>query len=70
MQDALQRAYSGALKRTPKSTGVSEPVYSDVAVQRIFCVSGGTISPPIFESLEFLGKEKTLARIDRCLANG
>jgi glutamyl-tRNA synthetase len=33
-------------------------------------VSGGTISPPIFESLEFLGKEKTLARIDRCLANG
>jgi glutamyl-tRNA synthetase len=31
-------------------------------------VSGGTISPPIFESLEFLGKEKTLARIDRCLA--
>jgi glutamyl-tRNA synthetase len=32
-------------------------------------VSGGTISPPIFESLEFLGKEKTLARIDRCLAS-
>ncbi len=30
-------------------------------------VSGGTISPPIFESLEFLGKENTLARIDRCL---
>jgi glutamyl-tRNA synthetase len=31
-------------------------------------VSGGTISPPIFESLEFLGKDKTLARIDRCLS--
>jgi glutamyl-tRNA synthetase len=31
-------------------------------------VSGGTVSPPIFESLEFLGKERTLARIDRCLA--
>ena len=30
-------------------------------------VSGSTISPPIFESLEFLGKERTLARIDRCL---
>ena len=30
-------------------------------------VSGGTISPPIFESLEFLGKQHTLARMDRCL---
>lgn len=29
-------------------------------------VSGGTISPPIFESLELLGRERTLARIDRC----
>jgi glutamyl/glutaminyl-tRNA synthetase len=31
-------------------------------------VAGGNISPPIFESLEFLGKQSTLARIDRCLA--
>lgn len=31
-------------------------------------VSGTTISPPIFESLEFLGREHVLARIDRCLA--
>jgi glutamyl-tRNA synthetase len=31
-------------------------------------VSGGTISPPIFQSLEFLGKPRTLARIDRCLS--
>jgi glutamyl-tRNA synthetase len=31
-------------------------------------VSGTTVSPPIFESLEFLGKTRTLARIDRCLA--
>ena len=30
-------------------------------------VSGSTISPPIFESLELLGKGPTLARIDRCL---
>jgi glutamyl-tRNA synthetase len=30
-------------------------------------VAGGNISPPIFESLEFLGKTATLARIDRCL---
>lgn len=32
-------------------------------------VSGGTISPPIFQSLEFLGKERTLARISRCLSS-
>ncbi len=31
-------------------------------------ISGGTISPPIFETLEFLGKSSTLRRIDRCLA--
>jgi glutamyl-tRNA synthetase len=31
-------------------------------------VSGGTISPPIFESLEMLGRERTLKRIDRCQA--
>jgi len=30
-------------------------------------ISGGTISPPIFESLEFLGKPSALARIDRCI---
>ena len=31
-------------------------------------ISGGTISPPIFQSLEFLGKESTLSRIDRCIS--
>jgi glutamyl-tRNA synthetase len=31
-------------------------------------VTGGTVSPPIFESIVFLGKAATLARIDRCLA--
>jgi glutamyl/glutaminyl-tRNA synthetase len=31
-------------------------------------ISGGTISPPIFESLEFLGRARTWARIRRCLA--
>lgn len=30
-------------------------------------VSGGTVSPPIFESLVFLGREKTLARVKRCI---
>jgi glutamyl-tRNA synthetase len=31
-------------------------------------ISGSTVSPPIFESLEFLGKERTMARVERCLA--
>jgi len=31
-------------------------------------VTGTTISPSIFETLLILGKDKTLARIDRCLA--
>jgi len=31
-------------------------------------VSGTMISPPIFETLEFLGRDRTLGRIDRCLA--
>jgi glutamyl-tRNA synthetase len=30
-------------------------------------VTGSTISPPIFQSLEMLGKQRTLARIERCL---
>lgn len=32
-------------------------------------VTGTAVSPPIFESLVFLGKDRTLARIDRCLAS-
>ena len=31
-------------------------------------ITGTTISPPIFESLEFLGKQRTLTRITRCLS--
>jgi glutamyl-tRNA synthetase len=31
-------------------------------------IAGTTVSPPIFESLEFLGKDRTLARIGLCLA--
>jgi len=31
-------------------------------------VSGGTVSPPIFDTLAILGKDSTLARIDRALA--
>ena len=31
-------------------------------------VSGTSVSPPIFDTLAFLGKERTLRRIDRCLS--
>ncbi|MGA2500724.1 MAG: glutamate--tRNA ligase [Tepidisphaeraceae bacterium] len=31
-------------------------------------LSGGSISPPIFHSLEFLGRDRTMTRIARCLA--
>jgi glutamyl/glutaminyl-tRNA synthetase len=31
-------------------------------------ITGTTVSPPIFESLELLGKERTLDRIVRCLS--
>lgn len=31
-------------------------------------VTGTTVSPPIFDTLDILGKEKTLTRIDRCLS--
>ncbi len=33
-------------------------------------VSGGMVSPPIFDTLAFLGRESTLARFDRCLRLG
>lgn len=38
-----------------------------VAQPARLAVSGGTVSPPIFDTLAFLGRERTLARIDRCL---
>lgn len=31
-------------------------------------LSGTTVSPPIFQSLEFLGRDRSLNRIDRCLS--
>ncbi len=31
-------------------------------------ISGSTVSPPIFQSLEMLGKASTMARLNRCLA--
>ncbi len=58
-------AIEAAVKRHCESGGLS---LGGVAQPIRVAVSGGTVSPPIFQSLEFLGKERTLARIDRCLA--
>lgn len=41
---------------------------NNIAQPLRIALSGGTISPPIFQSLEFLGKPSTLVRIERCLA--
>jgi glutamyl-tRNA synthetase len=57
----LEGAVKGFCDRTGLGLGkVAQPV-------RV-AVSGTTVSPPIFDSLEFLGRERTLGRIDRCLA--
>ena len=57
----LETAVQDHSERTQQGLGkLAQPV-------RV-AVSGGAVSPPIFDSLAFLGKEKTLARIGRCLA--
>jgi glutamyl/glutaminyl-tRNA synthetase len=40
----------------------------DVAQPLRVAVSGGTVSPPIHDTLAILGRESVLARIERCLA--
>ena len=50
--------------RTTTLAGVS-PSRRSVRV----AVTGGTVSPPIFETLEVLGRERSLARLDAALAS-
>jgi len=60
-QEALEGAMEGFCRATNLGMGkVAQPI-------RV-AVTGTTISPPIHDTLLFLGKEKALARIDRCLA--
>jgi len=59
--DALQRLIEDYCRAKGLSMGkVAQPV-------RV-AVTGRTISPPIYDTLLILGREKTLARIERCLA--
>jgi glutamyl-tRNA synthetase len=54
----------GVIKQYCEAKGLG---LGNVAQPIRVAISGTTVSPPIFHSLEFLGKERSLARIDRCL---
>lgn len=59
--DALESLLNGFCERRQLGMGkVAQPI-------RV-AVTGSTISPPIGDTLVLLGRENTLARIDRCLA--
>jgi glutamyl-tRNA synthetase len=53
-----------AVKKYCEGTGLA---LGKVAQPIRVAVSGSMVSPPIFETLGFLGKGRTLVRIDRCL---
>jgi len=54
-------AIQAALREVPERLGVRpKDVFQTVRV----AVSGSTVSPPLFESLELLGKSRTLARLE------
>jgi glutamyl-tRNA synthetase len=58
-----------SLEQGVKSFGESRGLGLGKVAQPVrVAVSGTTVSPPIFESLAMLGRERTLRRIDRCLA--
>ncbi len=60
-------AIEEALRAVPDATGLKpKVVFQAVRV----AVTGTTVSPPLFESLELLGREMTLARLDAATAGG
>jgi glutamyl/glutaminyl-tRNA synthetase len=57
---AIESAVNAFVASTTGNLGkVAQPIRVALA--------GTAVSPPIFDTLAFLGKERTLARIDRCL---
>ena len=59
--EALEKWMTGYCERTGQGMGkVAQPL-------RV-AVTGSTVSPPIYDTLVLLGKDKTMRRIDRCLA--
>jgi glutamyl-tRNA synthetase len=60
-------AIEGALREVVERRGVKpKDVFQPVRV----AIAGTTVSPGIFESVELLGRERTLERIDAALADG
>ncbi len=58
--DFTAEAIEAALRTVPETTGVK----AKIAFQAVrVAITGDTVSPPLFESLELLGKERSLARI-------
>lgn len=56
-----------ALRSLPEALGVKPKVlFQSVRV----AVTGATVSPPLFESLELLGRDRALARLDAVLGRG
>jgi glutamyl-tRNA synthetase len=49
------------------AAGATEGNLGKVAQPLRVAVSGGTVSPPIFDTLAILGKDSTLTRMRRCL---
>lgn len=54
LKDLAERAAGGSLGKVAQPLRVA--------------VSGGTVSPPIFDTLAILGKQSTVRRVERCLA--
>ena len=54
---------------TAYAQSAAEGQLGKVAQPLRVAVSGGTVSPPIFDTLAILGRDSALARIDRCIAS-
>ena len=59
-------ALEAALKQYCDAKGLG---LGKVAQPLRVAISGTTVSPPIFESLELLGRERTMTRVERCLVH-
>lgn len=67
VEDFTHEPIEAALRAVPEKLGLKPKlVFQAVRV----AVTGTTVSPPLFESLELLGRERTLERIDAVLAGG
>jgi len=58
-----------AVKRYAETHAGGKAGLGKVAQPLRIAVSGGVVSPAIFDTLAILGKDSTLKRIERCLAH-